>query len=174
MAGNRSKTKGNNWERETANYLSTLYNKSFVRVPNSGAFIGKSNVFRKEKLTEQQIRTYKGDIIPPDEFPKALIECKSYGSIAFHSIVAGDNVPLLDSWIEQAKYDCDDGDVWMVVFKINHKGKFIVIDKNQFNNIELNNYCLYKNYYVTGFEKFMENNKESIAQKWQASALSSN
>ena len=168
MAGNKSKNKGNSWERETANYLSDLYNKSFVRVPNSGAFIGKSNVFRKEKLSEQQIRTYKGDIIPPDEFPKAVFECKFYADIPFHSIVAGDPISKLDEWIKQVKGDCDEGDIWMVIFKINYKGKFVVVDKSQFDgNIKMSNYCHYQNCYIVGFENFMIANKDRIARKWK-------
>ena len=139
MAGNKSKNKGNSWERETANYLSELYDKSFVRVPNSGAFIGKSNNLRKEKLTEQQIRTYKGDIYPPEDFPNAVLECKFYANIPFHSIVAGESVAKLDEWIEQVKYDCDENDSWMVIFKINYKGKFVVVDKNQYKEATIEN-----------------------------------
>ena len=38
MAGLKSKTKGKSWERDVANFLTKLYDESFLRVPNSGAF----------------------------------------------------------------------------------------------------------------------------------------
>ena len=43
----KSKNKGNNWEREVANNLSTLYKESFIRVPSSGAYVGGKNNVRK-------------------------------------------------------------------------------------------------------------------------------
>ena len=36
----KSRNKGKSWEREAAKFLSDLYCKSFVRVVNSGAFVG--------------------------------------------------------------------------------------------------------------------------------------
>ena len=35
----KSKAKGSSYERELAKFLSEKYNGSFVRVPNSGAYI---------------------------------------------------------------------------------------------------------------------------------------
>ena len=37
---NKSKTKGKTWEREVVLFLSELYKESFIRVPNSGAYVG--------------------------------------------------------------------------------------------------------------------------------------
>ena len=51
----KSKTKGKSWERDVCLFLSELYNQSFIRVPGSGAFIGGSNQFRKETLSDEQI-----------------------------------------------------------------------------------------------------------------------
>lgn len=96
-----------------------------------------------------------------------MIECKFYGELPFHSIVAGIKVPKLTEWINQAKYDCDEGDVWIVIFKINRRGKFIVIDKKQFREVSIKNYCLYENCYICNFDTFFETNKELIEQKWK-------
>ena len=52
---NKSKNKGKSWERDVCNFLSELYNQSFIRVPNSGAFVGGKNEFRKETLSTEQI-----------------------------------------------------------------------------------------------------------------------
>ena len=61
----KSKNKGKSWERDVCLFLSELYNDSFIRVPGSGAFIGGSNQFRKDTLSEEQIKLSRGDIIPP-------------------------------------------------------------------------------------------------------------
>ena len=52
----KSKTKGKSWERDVCLFLSELYNQSFIRVPGSGAFIGGTNQFRKETLSDEQIK----------------------------------------------------------------------------------------------------------------------
>ena len=62
----KSKAKGSSYERDLAKFLSEKYNGSFVRVPNSGAYIGGSNFHRATNLSEGQVRGFKGDIIPPD------------------------------------------------------------------------------------------------------------
>ena len=48
----KSKNKGKSWERDVCLFLSDLYNESFIRVPGSGAFIGGTNQFRKDYLSE--------------------------------------------------------------------------------------------------------------------------
>ena len=60
----KSKAKGSSYERDLAKFLSEKYNGSFVRVPNSGAYIGGSNFHRATNLSEGQVRGFKGDIIP--------------------------------------------------------------------------------------------------------------
>jgi len=64
----KSKIKGSAFEREMAKFLSEKYDESFVRVPNSGAYIGGKNQKRTDVLSEGQIRAFKGDIIPPDDW----------------------------------------------------------------------------------------------------------
>ena len=61
---NKSKIKGKSWERDVANFLTKLYNEPFLRVPNSGAFVGGYNIYRTQTMTEQQVKSFKGDIIP--------------------------------------------------------------------------------------------------------------
>ena len=90
MAGNKSKAKGNSWERDVANHLSTLYGETFIRVPHSGAYIGGKNQFRKQFLHEGQIRSFKGDIVPGQSFSRLNIECKNYGEFPFHQLFTGD------------------------------------------------------------------------------------
>ena len=68
----KSKIKGSSFERECAKFLSELYSASFHRNLNgSGAYIGGRNVFRKNTLSESQIRNSKGDITPPESISVA-------------------------------------------------------------------------------------------------------
>ena len=60
----KSKNKGKGFEREVCRILSEIYQDNFERVPHSGAFVGGLNAARKSTLTENQIKAFKGDIIP--------------------------------------------------------------------------------------------------------------
>ena len=71
----KSKAKGSSYERDLAKFLSEKYNGSFVRVPNSGAYIGGSNFHRATNLSEGQVRGFKGDIIPPDNWNYISFKC---------------------------------------------------------------------------------------------------
>ena len=65
-----SKTKGNSFERQIAQFLTELYGETFIRAPGSGAYVGGNNNTRKQFLHEGQIRSFKGDIVPGQSFPK--------------------------------------------------------------------------------------------------------
>lgn len=122
----KSKTKGSSWERDVANYLSALYGESFIRVPNSGAYIGGKNTVRKQVLHEGQIRAMKGDIIPPLDWKKFNCECKNYADFPFHLLYLG-NTKQLDTWLEQLLDVADPNDFNILFFKISRKGKFIAV-----------------------------------------------
>ena len=111
----KSKTKGKSWERDVCLFLSELYNQSFIRVPGSGAFIGGSNQFRKETLSDEQIKLSRGDIIPPEHYPYFLAECKNYADFPFHQLILRNDIALLDSWIDQVEHDVtSENDVWLL------------------------------------------------------------
>jgi len=120
----KGKAKGNGWEREVAASLTELYGEPFVRVPNSGAFIGGKNAHRKSNLSEEQIRGFKGDIIPGPSFPKLNIEGKFYADFPFHQLIQG-SCKQLDLWLDQLLTSADDGDVNILAMKFNRKGKFL-------------------------------------------------
>lgn len=123
----KGKAKGNGWEREVADFLSELYQESFVRVPNSGAFIGGKNSHRKTNLSEQQIRGFKGDIIPGPSFPNLNLEAKFYKDFAFHQVIQG-SCKQLDEWINQILTTCDETDINILAMKFNRKGSFIAYE----------------------------------------------
>ena len=122
----KSKSKGNSWEREVAKHLTELYGEPFVRVPNSGAYIGGANTKRKEVLHEGQIRSFKGDIVPGQNFAKMNAECKSYQDFPFHLVLTGD-CKVLDGWLDQMMQVAEDDDLNILFMKFNRKGKFVCV-----------------------------------------------
>lgn len=121
-----SKIKGSGFEREVAKYLSDTYGEPFIRnVSGSGAYIGGRNSFRKQSLSEAQIRHTKGDIVPPETFAKFNAEAKFYGDFAFHQLFTVNS--LLESWLEQLMNVADEGDVNILFMKFNRKGRYIAV-----------------------------------------------
>lgn len=125
-----SKTKGNSFERQTAEFLTNLYGEKFIRAPGSGAYVGGKNTFRKDSLHEAQIRNFKSDIVPGESFPKLNIECKSYKDFPFHQLFKGE-VKILETWIEQCITAADDGDFSIIAMKFNRKGTYVAIQVNE-------------------------------------------
>jgi len=158
----KGKAKGNTGERKIADFLTKLYDAKFIRVPNSGAFLGGSNNFRKASLDEGQIASFKADLIPPSHMRKLVIESKFYSDFPFHNLMKNADIPLLDKWIAQAKASADYGDFWVVVFRINHKGSFVVFDYEHYPKFSLGNHVKYHSNIVTDFEQFFTENKETI------------
>ena len=169
MAGKASKDKGKSGERELCKILEGVFGGSFIRVPNSGAFVGGKNVFRKESLTNEQNKLTTGDIITPDFMPKFVLESKFYKDFPFHALLGTKPIPLLDGWIQQ-NLDCvDPDDFWLVCFKINRKGWFGVFEEKYLSQMNLQNYSIYyckgKNkYIIVDLMTLLENNKELILE----------
>ncbi len=120
------KQKGSSFEREVAVFLSSLYNESFIRAPGSGAYVGGKNQIRTQILHEGQIRSFKGDIVPGQSFPKFNAECKSYADFPFHLVLAGD-CKVLDGWLQQMMDVADPDDFNILFMKFNRKGRFVVV-----------------------------------------------
>ena len=125
----KSKTKGKSFEREICKYLGEKYDASFRRVFDSGAFTGGINKARRESLTEGQIRSHKGDIVPPDDWKYFNCECKFYAEFPFHQLFFDKPILLLESWTLQALDAADENDCTIVIMKINRKGRYIMVDK---------------------------------------------
>ena len=155
----KSKTKGKTWEREVANFLTKLYNEQFLRVPNSGAFIGGYNVYRTNALSAEQTRTFKGDIIPGPSFPHLVIECKNYADFPFHKLAVNETIPQLDKWISQARNSCEINDKWLLCVKITRKAEFVVWNPNHF---QISSYIPYKTTNYMEYNTFWNTNSEYI------------
>ena len=167
----KGKTKGNSWEREVAIFLSTLYGESFVRVPNSGAVIGGKNVHRKTTLSEEQIRGFKGDIIPGPSFSHLNIEGKFYADFPFHQLVQG-SCKQLNLWIGQLMTSADAQDFNLLAMKFNRKGAYVAYEATNVPIIDTGtNYIRYHDtktnhgpWIIQEFESFWQLNKDAIKQ----------
>ena len=157
---NYSKQKGNNLEREVSKELSDVFNLSFIRVPNSGAFTGKSNKFRSNQLSKEQNLIMSGDIIVPIELSKFSLECKFYKNFSFTSLFT--NNETLNDWISQASNDLDK--IWFIILKVNNVGKFLVFDiKHENLFLKSETRLIYKDKYIfTKYDNFFKANKELI------------
>ena len=120
------KQKGSSFEREVAQFLSSLYNESFIRAPGSGAYVGGKNQQRMEFLHEGQIRSFKGDIVPGQSFTKFNAECKSYADFPFHLVLTGD-CKQLNTWLDQMMAVAEPNDLNILFMKFNRKGKYVAV-----------------------------------------------
>jgi hypothetical protein len=164
----KSKTKGNTFERQISKFLGETLGGNFMRVPNSGAFQGGRNAYRKKSLSKTQDMSTKGDIIPPDNLSKLNIEAKNYQNIAFHQIINGE-CKQLDGWIEQTEIVAGPTDISFTIFKITRKGSWVVFRESLKDNFTLSSYVIYnKNnnitYIITDYESFFIDNKEKILE----------
>lgn len=164
MSGSKSKNKGNAFERELATYLSNLYGESFVRASHSGAYIGGKNTHRKQYLSENQVKSFKGDIIPPDEWIKFNAEAKSYADFSFHLLLTGEH-KVLDSWLQQLLDVADYGDCNILFMKFNRIGKYVAVQCHL--TWITDNFIFYASkkvgdWYIIEFEHFMAHNKNLL------------
>ncbi len=121
-----SKIKGSGFEREVAKFLTEHYGENFIRNNSgSGAYVGGANRYRKQNLTEAQIRHAKGDIVPPEGFPLFNAECKFYADFGFHQLLESSG--QLEDWLNQLMDAADPGDLNILFFKINRRGKYVAV-----------------------------------------------
>lgn len=166
----KSKNKGSGAERELCKILAETYGGSFIRVPNSGAFIGGKNAHRRDVMSTNQVRGAKGDIVPPDHMPKLVLESKFYADFPFHSLMTDGKVPQLDAWIEQTLDCVEEGDIWFVAFKINRRGWFVCLPQERAATYTFGNHACYtdakgKSFVVSDLQKFFKDNKDVVLEQ---------
>ncbi len=165
MSVSKSKAKGSSWERTVAKFLSGMYDESFIRAPHSGAYIGGTNSFRKQSLDESQVKSFKGDIVPPAAWAHFNVEAKSYADFPFHQLYQGP-VPILEKWLSQLMEVADQGDFNVLIMKFNRKGSFIATPLTP--SLILNtNHSIYTSqqhgtWVIQDFESFWQTNKQII------------
>lgn len=164
--GSKSKNKGSGYERELCKFMGETFGGSFIRSANSGAFVGGKNAARKAHLSETQIKGQKGDLISPDHMPKLVLEAKFYAEFRFHQLLQPGDMPQLDEWISQCIDAVDEGDFWVICFKINLRGAYVAVPVQFCDNMSLTNYCKYSSkygeFYVTDLKTFFTTNREEV------------
>jgi hypothetical protein len=163
----RGKAKGNAWERELAAFLGKEFNLPFQRVPNSGAFLGGANAFRRQNLDSKQARIMTGDLIVPEELNNISFECKFYKTFDYHLLFTRNK--QFESWIDQAKEGCNEGQIWFLCIKANRRDPIIAFQNNFFlEYLATCNFCSYfyenKNVYITDLKAFIVANKSFLLQ----------
>lgn len=168
----KAKQKGNAWEREICVFLGETLGGNFQRVPNSGAYMGGKNVFRKATMSDTQMRAAKGDIIPPDDLPNLNLEAKNYADIAFHQILDG-ACKQLDAWIDQTEEPADPTDISFTIFKITRKGSWVAFKASNLEHFDMTglSYVTYRksfnteqacDYVIVTHEAFFTQNKAAV------------
>lgn len=166
--GAKSKNKGKGFEREVAKYLSELYEESFIRVPQSGAYTGGKNAVRREVLSEGQTRAHKGDIIPPDGWQYFNCECKNYAGFTFHKLFQDQEIPLLESWITQVLDAGDPDDLNIIFMKFDRIGRYVAFQlPNEFlSERSVDYYAANQTVWrFMGFDEFFKLNKENLKKR---------
>ena len=157
---NKSKIKGNGFERDICKYLGVLTGLKFLRVPSSGGYIGKSNIYRAEGMDDTQKRIMDGDVIVPEEWSEWSIEAKFYKSIGWKKLFQPEGEAKLNGWIEQAKITSKP--YWLLVFKLNNAGQYCVIHKKTASKFKFKKsdcHMVYrKDYLIMDMKSFFENN----------------
>ena len=158
------KQKGSSFEREVAQFLSSLYNESFIRAPGSGAYVGGKNQQRMEFLHEGQIRSFKGDIVTGQSFTKFNAECKSYADFPFHLVLTGD-CKQLNTWLDQMMAVAEPNDLNILFMKFNRKGRYVAV-QSKFTWVT-DNFIYYtsknlNDWLIIEFDHFFEHNKDLV------------
>lgn len=145
------KTKGKGYENVVAKFLTDTYGEKFLRVPTSGAFLGGSNFHRRHVMTEGQVRSFKGDIIPPDSWNQFNCECKFYKSFNFHQLYTESKI--LDKWIVETLDTANTGDLSLIFMKFNNLGEYIAYQSTE--EFTTTQYTVYKNsWHITAHSAF--------------------
>lgn len=165
--GSYSKNKGKSWERDVCKFLETRLGGKFIRSPSSGAIIGGKNSKLKEYISEGAIRTFKGDIIPPQEYPFLVIEAKNYGNFPFHSVYK--NSSQLNAWIDQMNESLDPRDLGLLIIKITRKGSWALFKEKDLGTLTDSNFMVYnylgEKYILSDLELLFKEKEELIRQK---------
>ncbi len=193
--GKSAKTKGKTGERAIADLLTVETNLKWVRIPNSGSFIGKSNRNRILTLSENQVDAMLGDIFAPIELKyRFIIESKNYKNFAWSKFRDKGEVPAnLYKWMKELLYDCESyksiekqrKHIGLLYVKINKSGSWLsgnikyiesiiqsklVLENNQFYKLNIKEFELLNDSYGEDFffceaKSFIKNNKENLFSK---------
>ena len=157
MSKVNGKQKGNSFERDIANQLSSRFHaftgieKSFRRNPDSGSFFGGTNVDRTE-IYDTDYALY-GDLICPRTF-KYSVECKHYKSAPPLNAIMKQKVTQWDDWIKQALQDANVSQKEMLLIIKYNRTETMVFLTTPLHNLDL--ILRYKSYWGYTFDTVLE------------------
>lgn len=136
--GIQSKKKGNRGELELVHILNERFEgHTFARSVQSGAYIGQSNAYRANSMTEEQKLVFAGDIRVPINF-KFTIEHKAYAEASFWDLF--NESSDLHSWMKQAEHDAESvGKQPMLIVKYNFHNRIVYLKKNYVDSLDCSN-----------------------------------
>lgn len=163
------KSKGSGWERAVSQFLSETLGGHFMRSPGSGAYVGGQNQQRKQVMSTESVRVFKGDVIPSEGYEHLNIECKFYKDFAFHQLIQGEPIKQLEAWLAQSLEVADAQDITLIIMKFNRCGSYILAPNNIAWVLPQGsvNYRSPKHgsWWFCDFEKFIPLNKAVLQQK---------
>lgn len=159
----KSRIKGKSWERDVVKFLSEAYQKPFLRVVNSGAFIGGKNFHRKATLDTAQAKSHRGDINPPDTWLRFNAEAKNYDDLALHQLFTGECTKL-DDWLAQLLAVSQSDDLNILFIKLSRKGRLVCVQDHDWilESYMVYNSSVHGTWIITDLDRFFANNKSKI------------
>ena len=151
--GIQSKKKGNRGELELTHILNERFEgHTFARSVQSGAYIGQSNAYRANSMTEEQKLVFAGDIRVPINF-KFTIEHKAYAEASFWDLF--NESSDLHSWMKQAEHDAESvGKQPMLIVKYNFHDRIAYLKKNYVDSLDCSNLETYTIFSHNGWSCF--------------------
>lgn len=145
--------RGKAGEHYIVKLLTGISGVPWLRIPNSGAFIGSTNRERIFNYIEEQTYSLLGDIYPPQNLEKRfIIESKNYQTFPFNKISKGQMPAKLSQWIYEICYDTETYLMYsnkmgglrthlsFLVIKVLNQGTWVVYNKQYFETININNF----------------------------------
>lgn len=156
------KTKGKSYENQVAAFLTEQFGEKFIRVPSSGAYLGGTNHSRREDMTAGQVRAFKGDIIPPDDWNHFNCETKFYKDFRFHLLYS--EQITLNSWIAETEAAANPNDLNLIFMKFNRLGEYVAYQPSE--GYTVNRYTVYNDsWHFTSLSQFWTPTNISIVHR---------
>lgn len=94
---------------------------SFERTPQSGAWIGKSNIYKAKTARTDMIDIMAGDIVTPENW-RWVCECKNHEDVPIHQLFFGEECKTVDEFLGQIHNDSiTTGKQPLLIFKVRKK-----------------------------------------------------
>ena len=140
--GRKSRNKGGTFERSIAKKLNERFASRaeydaagkvipmFTRTPRSGGFLSNQQKAQLMSEVEESVRALSGDLIAPKAF-RFNLELKNYKNAPLlHKLFTKEGDKHMNEWLDQAKRDVVNDDMYMIIFHISLVGDFCVFSRD--------------------------------------------